>query len=92
MMGGRVYDKPPNGCGTPVPLLPRAFVENRVNRLVGETETTLMFAIDAWADTAAQTNSVGAAMGEKQVDKNKDKDAKGKAEGLRGAAQPELAA
>jgi len=51
-----------------------------------------MFAIDAWADTAAQTNSVGAAMGEKQVDKNKGKDAKGKAEGLRGAAQPELAA
>lgn len=69
----------------------KALVAN-VNRLVGETETTLMFAIDAWADTAAQTNSVGAAMGEKHVDKNKDKDAKGKAEGLRGAAQPELTA
>ena len=69
----------------------KALVAN-VNRLVGETEMTLMFAVDAWADTSAQTNSVGAAMGEKKVDKNNDKDAEGKAEGLRGATKPNLTA
>ena len=51
----------------------KALVSN-VTRLVGETEATLMFAIDAWADTTAQTNAVGAATGNKDAAKEKERE------------------
>jgi len=64
----------------------KALVAN-VDRLVGETESTLMFAMDAWADTSAQTNAVGTATGSKEAAaKEKDLEAdKGKEGPARGA-------